>query len=69
MRLQQHLGCGNKVYLCHVNGHLHAPVIVLVLQKHKVLDVSYVQNLTLVPSQLDDNIPRWSTAHVLLCSL
>lgn len=69
VRLQQRLGCGDEVYLCPLNGHLHAPVTVLVLQKHKVLDVSYVQNLTLVTSQLYDTIPRWPTAHVLLCSL
>lgn len=25
VRLQQHLGCGDKVYLCPLNGHLHAP--------------------------------------------
>lgn len=42
---------------------------VLVLQKHEVLDVSYVQSLTLVPSQLDYTIPRWPTTHALLCSL
>lgn len=69
VKLQQHLGCGVNVYLCPSNGHLHAPVPVLVLQKHKVHDVSYIQNLTLVTSQLCDTVPRWPMTHVLLCSL
>lgn len=41
-------------------------VTVLVVQKHKVLGVSYVHNLTLVTSQLYDTVPMWPSTRAAL---